>query len=185
MPSFTPITLTTQRLTLRFLNEDDTPAIFAIYSHPEVMRYWSTPPWTEIEQARQWVADCLHCYQTGEALQLAVARNQDRALLGVCSLFSFHAASRRAEIGYAMERAFWGQGYMHEALSALIEYAFTTLNLNRIEADIDLRNQASAKTLARLGFQKEGHARQRWIVNDEISDTWWYGLLRQEWRLEN
>jgi RimJ/RimL family protein N-acetyltransferase len=70
---------------------------------------------------------------------------------------------------------------MHEALTALVEYAFTTLDLQRLEADIDPRNAASARTLERLGFQKEGHLRERWIVNGEISDTWWYGLLRREW----
>jgi RimJ/RimL family protein N-acetyltransferase len=71
---------------------------------------------------------------------------------------------------------------MHEALQALLRYAFQTLDLNRLEADIDPRNVASAKTLERLGFQKEGHLRERWIVNDEISDTWLYGLLRREWQ---
>ena len=70
---------------------------------------------------------------------------------------------------------------MNEALKALLYYAFQTLDLNRLEADIDPRNSASAKTLERLGFQKEGHLRERWIVNNEISDTWLYGLLRREW----
>ena len=70
---------------------------------------------------------------------------------------------------------------MNEALQTLVAYAFTTLNLNRLEADIDPRNTASAKTLERLGFQQEGYLRERWIVGDEISDTAFYGLLRREW----
>jgi len=70
---------------------------------------------------------------------------------------------------------------MHEALQALVQHAFQTLDLNRLEADIDPRNLASARTLERLGFQKEGHLRERWIVNDEISDTDLYGLLRRDW----
>jgi len=71
---------------------------------------------------------------------------------------------------------------MHEAMQALLGYAFQALNLNRLEADIDPRNLASAKTLERLGFQKEGHLRERWIVNDEISDTALYGLLHRDWQ---
>jgi len=71
---------------------------------------------------------------------------------------------------------------MHNALQALLQYAFQTLDLNRLEADIDPRNRASARTLERLGFQQEGHLRERWIVNDEISDTFLYGLLRREWQ---
>ena len=71
---------------------------------------------------------------------------------------------------------------MQQALQGLLGYAFQTLDLNRLEADIDPRNLASAKTLERLGFQKEGHLRERWIVNDEVSDTALYGLLRREWQ---
>lgn len=72
---------------------------------------------------------------------------------------------------------------MHEALQALLEFGFGELDLNRIEADIDPRNSASARTLERLGFTKEGYLRERWIVGDEVSDTAIYGLLRREWRV--
>ena len=114
-------------------------------------------------------------------MRLGIERRSDNALLGTCALFNFHEASRRAEIGYALGRAAWGAGYMHEALTALVTHAFTPLNLHRLEADIDPRNTGSARTLERLGFQREGHLRERWIVEGEISDTVWYGLLRREW----
>jgi RimJ/RimL family protein N-acetyltransferase len=70
---------------------------------------------------------------------------------------------------------------MHEALQALIDYAFGPLGLNRIEADIDPRNSNSARSLERLGFRMEGVLRERWIVAGEVSDTGYYGLLRKEW----
>jgi len=72
---------------------------------------------------------------------------------------------------------------MHEALQELLEFGVGELDLNRIEADIDPRNSASARTLERLGFTKEGYLRERWIVGDEVSDTAIYGLLRREWRV--
>jgi RimJ/RimL family protein N-acetyltransferase len=101
----------------------------------------------------------------------------------VCfTLCHFHAASRRAEIGYVLGRPYWGLGHIHEALQALLRYAFQILDLNRLKADIDPRNRASAKTLDRLGFQREGHLQARWIVNGEISNTWLYGLLQREWQ---
>jgi ribosomal-protein-alanine N-acetyltransferase len=177
-----PLTLSTERLTLRFQVETDAPALFQIFSQAEVMCFWAWPAWTDIAQARQMVIDSQEGYRSGSALQFGIERHADHALVGTCSLFHFHAASRRAEIGYALGRPYWGSGYMHEALQALLRYAFQTLDLNRLEADIDPRNRASARTLERLGFQKEGHLRERWIVNDEISDTWLYGLLRREWQ---
>jgi RimJ/RimL family protein N-acetyltransferase len=182
MTPFEPIVISTESLTLRFLHEADLPAIYAIFSHPEVMRYWSYPPWTDLSQAQQWLIRVQQGYGTGDALQFGIERRADGVLVGTCTLFQFHIASRRAEIGYALGRPYWGSGYMHNALQALLGYAFQTLDLNRIEADIDPRNVASARTLERLGFQKEGYLRERWIVNDEISDTCLYGLLRREWR---
>ena len=182
MPPFKPFVTQTKRLTLRFLSETDLPDVYDIFSHPEVMRYWSYPPWTDTSQAQQWLMMIQEGYQTGNALQLGIERRFDPVLVGTCTLFQFHVASRRAEIGYALGRPYWRSGYMHEALQALLGYAFQTLELNRLEADIDPRNVASAKTLERLGFQKEGHLRERWIVNDEISDTDLYGLLRRDWQ---
>lgn len=182
MPTLEPVTLTTQRLRVRPLTEADVPALFAIFSDPEVMRYWSYPALTDLAQAQEMLQQIQASYHAGNSVRLGIERRSDGLLLGTCSLFSFHEASRRAEIGYALGRPYWGAGYMHEALSALIDYAFTTLDLHRLEADIDPRNTGSARTLERLGFQKEGHLRERWIVNGEISDTVWYGLLRREWQ---
>ena len=173
--------LPTGRLTLRCLVEPDVPALFEIFSHAEVMRYWSHPAWTDMAQARQMLTACQEGYRTGSAWQLGIERREDGALVGTCTLFHLHAASRRAEVGYALGRPYWGAGYMHEALQALLGFAFHALDLNRLEADIDPRNHASARTLERLGFQREGHMRERWIVNGEVTDTWWYGLLRREW----
>jgi ribosomal-protein-alanine N-acetyltransferase len=181
MATFEPITIPTERLTLRFMTEADIPAIYQIYSHPEVMRYWSTPAWTDIAQARQLLMDSQEGYLSGSALQLGIERNADHALIGMCNLFHFHIPSRRAELGYVLNRSYWGSGYMHEALLAFVKFAFQTLDLNRLEADIDPRNLASARTLERLCFSKEGILRERWIVNGEVSDTWLYGLLRREW----
>ena len=70
---------------------------------------------------------------------------------------------------------------MHEALTALLAFGFDELDLNRVEADVDPRNLASVKSLERLGFRKEGHLRERWIVGGEVSDSGLYGLLRRDW----
>ncbi len=181
MIPFDIVTIPTRRLTLRFLTDLDTHALFEIFSHPEVMRFWSSPPLTDLAQVQQMLAGFYEDYSTRNALHLGIELQAGNVLVGACTLYHFHVASRRAELGYALGRPFWGSGYMHEALVALITYAFGPLYLNRLEADIDPRNLASAKTLERLGFQKEGLLRERWIVRGEVSDTGFYGLLRRDW----
>ena len=176
------LVLAADRVSLRKIDRSDTSALFEMFSHAEVMRYWSRPAMTDKAQADALFEQVLADYETGNSLPLAIERGSDRLFVGNCTLHHFHEASRRAEIGYALARPFWGQGYMHEALQALLTYAFERLDLNRLEADIDPRNAASARSLERLGFQKEGHLRERWIVAGEVSDTGFYGLLQSDWR---
>lgn len=181
MRPFDRLTLETTRLTLRPLRESDIPALFAMYSDPTVMQYWSTPPWQDEGQARKMLDHDREEMPAGQSLRLGLERKDNGALIGTCCLFSFMEQCRRAEIGYSLTHAAWGQGYMHEALSALIAHAFTELDLRRIEADIDPRNGNSARSLERLGFAKEGHMRERWIVDGVVSDSGLYGLLRTDW----
>ena len=182
MIAFADAVLTTARVRLRWFTEADAPALYVLYSNPEVARYLSRPPMTDPAQAERLLRNALDDYGTGLALPFAIERSEDGAFVGNCTLFHFHEASRRAEIGYSLARPFWGRGYMHEALGALVGYAFDVLDLNRLEADIDPRNAGSEKSLLRLGFRKEGLLRERWIVSGEVSDTGFYGLLRSDWR---
>ena len=174
-------TLDTSRLSLRWISEADTDAFYTIYSNPEVMRYWSTPPLTDREAAASLISKIQTDWRRRAILKWGIARRTDDLLIGSVTLFNLEFDHRRAEIGYALGRDHWRQGYMHEALQALLAYAFETLDLHRIEADVDPRNSASIKTLERLGFQREGYLRERWQVNGEIQDAFFYGLLRQEW----
>ena len=68
-----------------------------------------------------------------------------------------------------------------EATRAMLQWAFDTLDLNRVDADLETRNGASAKVLEKLGFQREGLKREDCIVSGEVSDSWIYGLLRRDW----
>jgi RimJ/RimL family protein N-acetyltransferase len=173
--------LALDRVRLRAIDDGDVAGIFAMYSDPQTTRYLARPRLTELSQAAEVVAKTKAGYADGSSLQLAIERKADGAFLGLCLLFNFHKGSARAEIGYTLAREHWSQGYMAEALRALIDHAFGPLGLNRLEADIDPRNTASARVLRRFGFKPEGLLRERWIVNGEPSDSEMYGLLRREW----
>lgn len=176
-----PTLLTTDRLTIRRMRTDDAQAYFAIFSDPAVMRYWSSPPLVDMVAAEQKIAGILAHYEKSDLFQLAIERQSDRLMIGTCTLHQIHLQNRRAEVGYALGSAFWGNGYLVEAMHALIDHAFGVMQLHRLEADIDPRNEASAKSLERLGFKREGHLRERWIVGGEVSDSALYGLLAREW----
>jgi RimJ/RimL family protein N-acetyltransferase len=175
-------TLATPRLNLRNIREDDVHDFFAIYSNPEVMRFWSTPPLPDREAASKLISQIHESFRQHQLLKWGIALRADDTLIGSVTIFHPDFTHRRAEIGYALGRPFWGQGYMQETLKAVINYAFAGLNFHRLEADVDPRNDASVHTLERLGFKREGYLRERWHVNGEIQDAFFYGLLQPEWQ---
>ena len=176
-------TLETPRLVLRTLDDADAAALFALYSDPETTRYWSTPAWTDMAQAQRMIdGDRVH-REAGTAIRFGLVERAGGGMVGCCSLHHIDAGSRRAEVGYILRPSHHRRGLMHEAMTALVRYAFDRLSLRRLEADIDPRNTASARTLERLGFTQEGLLRARWLVAGEVSDSAFYGLLRDDpWR---
>jgi ribosomal-protein-alanine N-acetyltransferase len=181
MKTFSQVTLRTERLLLRPLREADAPRLLAIFSDPRVTRYLSAPAWSTIDTAHERIAKDIEAMAAGRYVRLGIEITSSGSLIGECSLFNLVEQCRRAELGYSMAAEAWGKGLMNEALVSLLEFGFSQLALNRVEADIDPRNTASAKSLERVGFRKEGHLRERWIVAGEVSDSDLYGLLRSDW----
>lgn len=181
MPEPLPPILHTARLTLRPLAEGDGPALFAVFSDPAVVRYWSRSAWTDMAQADEMLAAAAAGYADGSGLRFGIVVTATNELVGVASLFAFDRDNRRCDLGYVLGSRHWGQGYASEALAPVLDYAFDTLGMNRIEADIDPRNIASQRVLEKLAFRREGYMPERWIVHGETADTAFYGLLRRYW----
>jgi RimJ/RimL family protein N-acetyltransferase len=173
--------LETERLRLRGLELSDAPALFEVFSNAEVARYLSHPAFRSVDEAAAMVTRNLGFAAEGSGYTWALALKSNDRAIGTGGLFAFNEQCDRAEIGYILGRAHWGRGLMHEALTALIDHAFGAMELRRLEADVDPRNAASLRSLERLGFQREGLLRERWVVAGEISDTAFLGLLRHEW----
>jgi ribosomal-protein-alanine N-acetyltransferase len=182
MASFTDVTLQTRRLLIRALAASDADAVYAMRSDPVVQRYGSHSAWTERQLAVEYIERNVVAMAAGTHAQFAIQRRDTDAVIGTCTLYALDAQCRRAYLGYELLVSEWGQGYANEAVAALLAWGFDHLDLNRVVGDVDPRNAPSARALERLGFQREGHLREQWIVGGEVCDSWIYGLLRSEWR---
>lgn len=180
LPAAAVPVLETPRLRLRGYRADDVEAMFALYSDPRVMRYWSFPPWTTMAQAQAYLERALAETASGRVLPWAIAGREDDRLLGTATLYALNSEQRRAEIGYSLAPECQGRGLASEALRAVLAQAFDGMGLGRVEADVDPRNTASCQLLERLGFRHEGLLRARWHVAGETCDTAFYGLLAPE-----
>jgi RimJ/RimL family protein N-acetyltransferase len=174
-------TLETPRLRLRWMTEADVPALFELFSNPEVTRYWIWSAYTEVVQAEKLLRESHERFAERSLFVWGLARREDDRVVGTCTLAQLSGTHRRATLGYALNAAYWGQGYGREAANRVVEFGFTTLELHRLESDVDPRNVGSIKVLEGLGFQREGYQRERYFLNGEVQDAVLYGLLRREW----
>jgi len=181
MADHSELELSTPRLRLRAPRMTDAKAMLAIYADPAVCRYLPWGAWASIDVARERLERYVQAMVAGDIVRLLITAKADEAVLGDCTLFHLDGPCRRAEVGYSLAAAAWGRGIVQEAVGELLRFGFEAMDLNRVEADIDPRNAASARSLERLGFVREGLLRERWIVEGEVSDSAIYGLLRRDW----
>jgi RimJ/RimL family protein N-acetyltransferase len=175
--------ITTERLVLRQYTYDDIPDILEFLSHPSVAR--ATP---EIKATEQGVRDYIDVqnssqpFEQDKCFDLAIERKEDGAVMGLLSLV--RREHQKAEIGWALGIEYRGQGYATESASALVDYAFTSLGLHRIQAGTELPNTGSWGVMERLGMVREAYLRETTLRDGEWQDSLIYGLLSSEWQAQ-
>jgi ribosomal-protein-alanine N-acetyltransferase len=122
-----------------------------------VNRYIRRTPYRTIEEARAFIDKITEGIQQGSWIFWAIALKESGRLIGTICLWNIQPVNHRAEIGYELHPDYWGQGVIKNALPKVIKYAFRTMKLHSLEADLDPANLASARVLERTGFVKEGH----------------------------
>ncbi len=168
-------------LRLRPLAPRDRERVFALYADKEAVRFGFQPKMDTLDDADELIERTRRLAADRSIFHWAVASTTDDAVVGHATLFHLDVEQGRAEVGYSVLRELWGRGLGAGAVALLAGFAFDVLGLRRLEADVDPRNTASLRLLERLGFVREGHLRERWILGGEIQDAVFYGLLRREW----
>lgn len=181
MPFLAPDLLETPRLHVRPLLATDLPALLAINSDTAVTKFLGHAPWQGMAEAETWFSRISAAVEKGSALEFVIAARDSGVVIGRSGLFAFEAGNASADVGYLLGRAHWRQGYMREALTALIDCAFQELGLRRLEARVEAGNTASVGLLRRLGFTREGVLRERWLNDGQPIDAEVFGLLHHEW----
>ncbi|KRA66482.1 acetyltransferase [Caulobacter sp. Root655] len=158
----------TDRLLLRKARESDLAPLHAIFSDPETMRYWSTPPHADLETTRCWLAAMIDLpASTGDDYIVEL----DGRVIGKLGLW------QASEIGFLLSRDTWGQGLGREALSAFVAHAFRE-RADHLTADVDPGNAACLALLKRVGFRETGRATRTWTVGDQWCDSVYLRLDR-------
>lgn len=136
----------------------------------------------DLEDARSFIDD-VHVLARDDTLyQWGVVSDTAGLVVGTCTLANLDWHNRRAEIGFAVGAKHQGKEFASKAARLVLDHAFGSLALHRVEGWVATSNAASIKTLERLGFRHEGTLRERDLVDGVMVDSHAYSLLAAEWR---
>jgi [ribosomal protein S5]-alanine N-acetyltransferase len=171
----------TERLLLRKVTLDDAVDIFEYATDPEVPKYMPWEPHQSIKETYDYLERVMKLYREYHPGPWAIVHKRDAKMIGTCSYGSWAREDHCAEVGYVLNRHYWGQGYMAEAVRALVGFGFRELGLNRIQARCDVPNIGSARVMEKVGMRFEGVLRQQLFEKGSYRDIKIYSILKSEW----
>lgn len=172
--------LRTERLLLRPHRRTDAEALHRIYARPDVARFLLDDPWTREKAERSVAARVPRTGLETTSASLALVITQDEQVVGDVVVWLTDRVRKMAEIGWVLDPEQQGRGIAQEAAGAVLEVAFGTYGVHRVQARMDARNTGSAALCERLGMRREAHHLQAWWSKGEWTDTLVYAVLGSE-----
>lgn len=170
--------LETENLLLRRITTGDADALFEIFSDDEVTRHYDLYSYGSLDEVYQLVEFFDECFEMERGIRWGIAQKTNNRLIGTCGYVWLRQF--RGEIGYELNRSYWRQGIMREALPAILHFGYTRLRLNRIEALVMTENKASAGLLDALDFCEEGLLREHDFFKDQFHDMRCFAQLKRD-----
>lgn len=173
--------LKTNRLDLIEITQNHLADLFLLFSNKNVTKYYNVVTLTEKDQAQKFIDHFTNRFKDKAAIRWGIALKGAMNIIGSIGYNNF-TPKHRANIGYDLLPQYWNKGYITEALSAIIDFGFNRLDINRIEAEVMQGNIASEKVLQKLGFQKEGILRSWMYWNNTYYDMTMFSLLKSDYK---
>ena len=148
--------LETERLLLRPRTIADKNDIFEYASDAETTQFLIWPTHRSIEDTIAFLESSPKGFANRDSMGFAMELKGSGKMIGDCGFHNISPRHHNVMIGYVLNRAFWGKGYMTEALRELIRFAFEEMGLHRLSATCDFDNLRSAAVMERCGMQLEG-----------------------------
>ena len=173
-----PVRIETGRLVLRRTTANDADGVFAYASDAEVTRYLTITPRTSVDDSVAFLKWCDEAWDAGSSFPLAIVERFSDEFIGMIELrVSIHGI----ELGYALERSAWGNGFMTEAIRGAADWAFSDGDVYRVWAYVDVGTVGSRRALEKAGMTREGHL-HRWQIHPNSSskpaDVYVYAVWR-------
>lgn len=172
----------TDRLILRRMMMKDAQDIFEYSRDADVARHVLWNAQKNVSEAKDYVRFMLKLYRDDLPSSWGIIDRASGRLIGTIGYMAYSEDNASVEIGYSLAKWMWGKGIATEALRAVIDYTFDTMDVNRIEAQHELDNPASGRVMKKCAMTKEGVLRQRLYNKGRFVDVALYSILRGDVR---
>ena len=171
----------TPRLILRMAQMSDAEPMFRNWaSDPEVTKFLTWPTYQSIDSAYTILDIWIKEYEKPDFYQWMIELKEIGEPIGSISVVRYRDEIAAAEIGYCIGQSWWHKGIMTEALTAVMQFLFTEVGMNRIEAKHDINNPHSGGVMKKCGMKYEGTSRASDRNNQGICDTAHYAILKKD-----
>ena len=174
--------MTNKQVVLRELRASDAPSLFAMLTTEEVSRFISPPP-TTIEGFERFIAWTLRQRTAGTYACFAVTLQGFDTAIGIFQIRETEPGFGTAEWGFAIGSAFWGTGVFQASAELMLEFAFDTIGVHRLEARAAVLNGRGNGALLKMGAVQEGILRKSFQRNGQFLDQVLYAILEDDWRM--
>ena len=171
--------LYTNRLDLIEIKQEHLGDIFQLFSDERVTQYYNIKTLTIENEAQKFIDGFRSRFTEKAGIRWGIALKGQNNIIGTIGFNNF-INRHKANVGYDLKVDFWNNGYLTEALKAVIGFGFIQLGINRIEAEVMQGNIASEKVLNKIGFKNEGVLRQWMFWNDKHYDMTMFSLLQSD-----
>jgi [ribosomal protein S5]-alanine N-acetyltransferase len=169
--------LKTERLILQKMTHADAGDLFELRSNPDLMRYIPRPIAQNIEEVITLIDLINSNNDKNESLNWGFYLKENYRFIGNGGFVNINKKDFRGEIGYILHQDFHGKGFAHEAMTAIINFAFSELNFHSIEAIINPLNNNSVKLIERLHFIREGFFKDYFHFDGKFHDEAVYSRI--------
>ena len=172
--------LHSNRLELVEIKTNHLPDLFLLFGDSEVVKFYNLLPFDNENQGQRLIELYQKRFSENTGIRWGIALKGSQNIIGTIGYNSF-VLNHRATIGYDLQKKFWSQGFMQEAIKLVLEFGFNQLKVNRVDAEVMLENVVSEKVLQKLNFKKEGVLRDWLYWNEKHYDMSMYSLLRMDY----
>lgn len=174
--------LETPRLILRKVKKKDTRDLFEYCNDPVSSRYSDWQPHEDVTVTKQFIKGLLSAVGHGEYFMWCIELKENGKVIGSVSLTDIDRHYKIAELGYGIQKAYWGNGYATEAAEALLEYLFCTVGVQRVFVRIVTENLSSVRLAVRLNMECDGLLRKGVCIDGNSHDVYVYAITDEDYK---